>query len=188
MKPVGMLMWEHRLIERVIGLFPEHVARMGEAGRADTAFIGTAVDFIRTYADSTHHGKEEDILFQRLEGRDMPPHLTKLMEELINDHVYARNVVKGLVEARELYISGGDALPDILARLRALAQFYPEHILKEDRDFFHQTMAFLTDREQQDMLREFEDFDRKMIHEKYRDIVVSLTGEPVTWAPPGMVR
>jgi hypothetical protein len=27
-----------------------------------------------------------------------------------------------------------------------------------------------------------------MIHEKYRDIVESLSGESVAWSPPGMVR
>lgn len=188
MKPVGMLMWEHRLIERVIRLFHVQAARIRETSRVDTAFIETAVDFIKTYADRTHHGKEEDILFKRLAGCPMPPEMTRLMEELMNEHVFARNVVKGLVEAKDRYIAGEDTLPDIVGRLRSLAEFYPVHILKEDRDFFHQSMRFLSEAEQLDMLREFEDFDRKMIHEKYRDIVVGLTGEPIPWAPPGMVR
>ena len=32
----------------------------------DPVFIDTAVDFIRTYADRCHHGKEEDLLFKAL--------------------------------------------------------------------------------------------------------------------------
>lgn len=188
MKPIGMLMWEHRLIERVIGLFHEQIARITETSRVDVAFVGTAVDFIRTYADRTHHGKEEDILFRRLEGKDLPVALAKIMQDLINDHIYARSLVKGLVEAKDRYIRGEDALPDITARLKSLAEFYPVHIIKEDRDFFHQSMALLSDHEQSEMLREFEDFDRKMIHEKYRDVVESLTGTTVPWSPPGMVR
>jgi len=41
-----------------------------KAGRkADTAFIDTAVDFIRTYADRCHHGKEEDIRFRELKKK-----------------------------------------------------------------------------------------------------------------------
>lgn len=79
MKPIGILMWEHRLIERVIGLFPEHVARIGRTGTVDTFFIENAVDFIRTYADRTHHGKEEDILFRQLEGKNMSPEHRKIM-------------------------------------------------------------------------------------------------------------
>jgi hemerythrin-like domain-containing protein len=34
--------------------------------RVKLLFIDTAVDFIRTYADRCHHGKEEDILFRNL--------------------------------------------------------------------------------------------------------------------------
>lgn len=188
MKPVGVLMWEHRLIERVIGLLPGQIALIGEKNSVDTAFIDATVDFIRVYADRTHHGKEEDILFRKLEEKALPPHLAKLMEELINDHVHARGLVKGLVEARDRYAGGEDALSDIAAKLEALADFYPAHIVKEDRDFFFPCMDLMIDAEQQEMIKEFESFDRKMIHEKYRDLVERLGGQPVQWSPPGLVR
>ena len=38
----------------------------------DPVFIDTAVDFIHTYADRCHHGKEEDILFKALAAKDCP--------------------------------------------------------------------------------------------------------------------
>ncbi len=188
MKAVGMLMWEHRLIERVIGLFSDEVAKITETRRVDTAFIETAVDFIRTYADRTHHGKEEDILFRDLKKKALPPDLRRIMDELISEHVSAREKVKGLVEANRRYLLGEDTLPEIASSLKSLAEFYPVHIRKEDRDFFHQSLQYLSDAEQEEMRREFEEFDRKMVHEKYRDIVEKLTGESVPWAPPGMVR
>ena len=58
MKPIGPLMWEHRLIEKMLRLFEGEIKRISELNRLDTVFIDTAVDFIRTYADRTHHGKE----------------------------------------------------------------------------------------------------------------------------------
>lgn len=188
MKPIGMLMWEHRLIEKVIGLFHEEIAKIKKSDRVNTVFIQTAVDFIRTYADRTHHGKEEDILFRVLETRDLKPEHRRIMGELIDDHVYARNIVKSLVEVNERYVRGENTLPDIVDRLHHLAEFYPKHIMKEDKDFFHQSMQYLPIQEQEEMRSAFEDFDRKMIHEKYRDIVEGLTGRQVPWSPPGMVR
>jgi hemerythrin-like domain-containing protein len=188
MKPIGMLMWEHRLIERVIGLFPEELARINTTNRVNTAFIQTAVDFIRTYADMTHHGKEEDILFKELEQKPLTPDLARIMGELVNEHVYARSVVKKLVDANDRYILGEDTIPVISKQLELLAGFYPDHIKKEDRDFFHQSMEYLTPEEQDRMRSRFEDFDRMMIHEKYKSIVEKLSGSPVPWAPPGMVR
>ncbi len=188
MKPIGMLMWEHRLIEQVIGLFPREIAKIGKSKRVDTVFIQVAVDFIRTYADLTHHGKEEDILFRILESHGLSPELHKIMEGLINDHVYARNLVKGLVEANEKYISGENTLSVIVNRLQYLADFYPAHIEKEDKHFFHQSMRYLDASEQEEMLGEFKDFDRRMIHEKYKEVVERLAGGKVSWTPPGMVR
>jgi len=188
MKPIGILMWEHRLIERVIGLFPEQITRIGQTERVDTAFIQTAVDFIRTYADRTHHGKEEDILFKQMEGKEMSPEHRKIMVDLINEHVYARNLVKKLVDANNRYILGEDTVEEIAQQLKYLAQFYPAHIKKEDTDFFHQSMDYFSKEELDEMMCEFQEFDRRMIHEKYRAVVEKMTGEPVEWAPPGLVK
>ena len=61
-------MIEHRLIERVIADVQTRLD--GQAARrvVDTAYVDHVVDFLRTYADRCHHGKEEDILFRDLAG------------------------------------------------------------------------------------------------------------------------
>jgi hemerythrin-like domain-containing protein len=69
MKPIGPLMWEHRIIERMVPVLGEELNRMKKTGKADPRFIVSAVDFFRTYADRTHLGKEEDILFKVLESK-----------------------------------------------------------------------------------------------------------------------
>ncbi len=66
MLPVGPLMVEHRLIELMIALMSKEVKKIGEVGAPDPEFIRAAVDFIKTYADRLHHGKEEEILFRDL--------------------------------------------------------------------------------------------------------------------------
>ncbi len=58
MQPRGPLMIEHRLIERMIALIKKEIQRLQESSTVNPVFIDTAVDFIRTYADRTHHGKE----------------------------------------------------------------------------------------------------------------------------------
>jgi hemerythrin-like domain-containing protein len=56
----------------------------------NTVFIDIAVDFIRTYADRTHHSKEEDILFRELAKKQLSPEHKKTMEELVDEHAFAR--------------------------------------------------------------------------------------------------
>ena len=91
------------------------------------------VDFIRTYADRTHHGKEEDILFRDLAEVEMSEEDGRVMQELVDEHVHARRLVGELVEANERYRQGETGtLATILEKLDALVELYPGHIEKED--------------------------------------------------------
>jgi len=86
MMPIGPLMIEHRLIERMIEVMKRQLQRWETEGKADSSFIETAVDFIRTYADRCHHGKEEDILFRDLSKKPVSSDHRRIMEELREEH------------------------------------------------------------------------------------------------------
>ena len=62
--PIGPLMREHRLIERMVKLMEEEMRKISETKEINPDFIDVAINFVRTYADKCHHGKEEDILFE----------------------------------------------------------------------------------------------------------------------------
>jgi hemerythrin-like domain-containing protein len=175
MKPIGPLMVEHRLIERMIKIVKDALNDIAKGKKADPLFIDTYVDFARTYADRCHHGKEEDILFRELTKKNLSPEHKKTMDELVEEHVYARKTVGELVAAKDRYVQGDkNALKDITTKLGALAEFYPKHIEKEDKHFFFPILDYFTKQEQDAMLQEFWEFDRKLIHEKYQKVVEKL--------------
>lgn len=175
MQARGPLMIEHRLIERMISIIQETLKDIKSAKKVDPLFVDTAVDFMRTYADRTHHGKEEDILFRELNERPLSAEDQRMMNELIDEHAYGRRTTKALVEANTRYRNGEeDALNDIEEKLQTLVDFYPKHIEKEDKKFFPASRAYFTDEEDQAMLKEFWEFDREMIHEKYKSVVKQL--------------
>ncbi len=170
MKPIGPLMWEHRTIEQVTGAFDRQALRMQEKNAIDVVFLDTAVDFIRMYADRTHHGKEE-ILFRELAAKGLSEDHERIMAELIEEHTFARATTRRLVEARERYVNGHtDVVNDVASLFRTLAVFYPQHIEKEDKHFFFPILDYCTQEEQETMLQEFYTFDRRMIHEKYNQV------------------
>jgi hemerythrin-like domain-containing protein len=175
MQARGPLMIEHRLIERMIALIKDGLARIESTRKVDPLFVDTAVDFIRIYADRTHHGKEENILFRDLDHRPLSTDDRRVVNELIQEHVFGRKTTKALVDANTRYRNGDPtALADITGRLKTLVEFYPKHIEKEDKVFFPAARAYLSDQEDQAMLAEFWEFDRKMIHERYRAVVEGL--------------
>ena len=58
--------------------------------------------------------------------------------------------------------------------MNALVEFYPRHIMKENRIFFPDTEQYFSDSELNKMPDEFWEFDRNMIHEKYKLVVTQL--------------
>ena len=175
MQARGPLMVEHRLIERMIAVVNRALARAERTRELDPLFVDTVVDFVRIYADRTHHGKEEDILFKALETRTMSDEDRAPMNKLIEDHRFGRQTTKALVEANQRYRSGdASALADIVSNLRILTDFYPRHIEAEDLVFFPASRTYFSDEEDQALLAAFWEFDRKMIHEKYRSVIEAL--------------
>ncbi len=173
--PVGPLMKEHRLIERMIRIMTAEIENIKKEDKFFPSFIDIAVDFIRTYADRCHHGKEEDILFSDLAKKNISAEHKKIMDELIKEHVMGRNNVKKLIEAKDKYVKGDKkALNDIILNMEILIKFYPKHIEKEDKHFFIPCMNYFTDDERDNMLNEMWKFDKNMIHEKYRKVVEGL--------------
>jgi hemerythrin-like domain-containing protein len=129
------------------GLAPER-ERVADYGR-----------FFRGFADACHHGKEEDILFQRMIergfSRESGPVAVMLHEHVVGrGHVAAlRQVGEGegpvtAVEARLLLESAGAFVP----LLRA-------HIQKEDRILYPMALRVLTGPELDAMEAAFEAFE-----------------------------
>ena len=175
MQARGLLMIEHRLIERMLTIIQEKLAQLKEPRKIDPFFVDKAVDFIQTYADRTHHGKEEDILFRDLAQKDMTSEEQKVMGELIQEHVLGRKTVADLVDSKKRHFAGDDsAVGVVIEKVEFLMSFYPRHIEKEDKVFFPAMMRYFTVEAQERMLREFWEFDRNMIHRKYRDLVEEL--------------
>jgi hemerythrin-like domain-containing protein len=172
MMPIGPLMIEHRLIERMIRVLKVKIQRFQARQEADTVFIDKAVDFIKMYADKCHHGKEENILFRDLAKKKLQADHKKIMDELIQEHIYARSTTKSLVSAKERYAQGDrQTLSDIVKLMDELAVFYPKHIEKEDKHFFIPVMKYFSGQEQEEMLKEFAEFDKNFDHARYEKLV-----------------
>lgn len=176
MLPVGPLMIEHRLIEKMIKLADEKLKGMVNGNMPDVHFIEIFIDFVKTYADRCHHGKEEDILFRDLSKRKLSEEHERIMKELIEEHKYGRIKTMRIVELKDKYASKEQsAVKETIEIMKELVLFYPKHIEKEDKHFFIPCMGYFNKSEQDNMLNEEWEFDRKLIHEKYTQIVDAIS-------------
>ena len=168
MSPIGVLMVEHRLIERMVTLMEKELEKTGHGKKADLVFIDGAIDFAKTYADACHHGKEESILFDKLVMKKLLPEHKKVMDELVLDHIQNRKIITNLEMAREEYLKGdSDAVGPIQIICKSLAEFYPRHMEKEEESFFSASMEYFSKREQEEMVKKFWEFDKDLLLAKY---------------------
>jgi len=168
-------MMEHRLIERVIQVMKGQVERIETEQKVDVVLLEDVINFIRSYADRCHHGKEENILFRDIAKKALTPELEKIMEELIEEHKSARQATAGLADALKSLRNGDNkALPLISANLKFLVEFYPRHIEKEDKHFFLPVMGYFSKEENDAMLKEGYELDSKLMHEEYENRVWEL--------------
>jgi hemerythrin-like domain-containing protein len=174
MKPIGPLMVEHRLTDRMLDLIRQEIVTLRRGTAAvNIPFAGQVVDFFRTYVDLCHHGKEEDILFKALSGKKMSSDHRRIMDELIEEHRVARASVAGLAGAKDR-CSGGDRSSEIVAFYEKIVDLYPAHIEKEDNHFFFPCLDYLSSEEQDGMLTEMRDFDGKLFHLTYATLIEQL--------------
>jgi len=175
MLPIGPLMIEHRLIERIISIMVRERDRMKTSNKANSSLIDTIVDFVKTYADHCHHGKEENILFRELKKKDLSAEHKNIMDELIEEHIWGRKMTGRLVEANKRYANGDvEAFPLMIECISLLVDFYPKHIEKEDKHFFFPVMSYFSEEERDLMLKEGYLFDQTLIHDKYKEVVTVL--------------
>lgn len=166
MQAIGLLMIEHRVIERMLKLMENEFAQ--PSAKINIPFIELIVDFFRHYADENHHGKEEDILFRALTQKKLSNEHQRIMGELLHEHAVGRNLVKQLENSKKHYASDDQsAAKEIFRTIRSLLGLYPKHIEKENKHFFIPSLDYFNDDEKIDLLNRCREFNKKFKHNEY---------------------
>src|SRR5262245_54472892 len=161
-KAIEVLMHEHRLIEQVLGSLETSAAEVRAGATPLRDVIGEYAGFFQGFADACHHGKEEDILFERMIERGFPRE-AGLIAVMGFEHEQGRAHVRAL---RGVADAAGDASGAERSILLASADgFVPllrQHILKEDRVLYPMALQVLTGPELDAMNGEFEAFEARL--------------------------
>jgi hemerythrin-like domain-containing protein len=117
-------MIEHRLIERMLSVIKTALAKIEFKHEIYPVFVDIAVDFIRVYADRTHHGKEEDILMRELKLKKLSADDQRIMTELIREHVLVRQTTALITNANDRTVMVTNCINHCANNLKALIDFF----------------------------------------------------------------
>jgi hemerythrin-like domain-containing protein len=161
-KAIEVLMNEHRLIEQVLGSLETFAAEVERGLAAERPLLADYGTFFRDFADACHHGKEEDILFQRMVERGFSRE-TGPVAVMLDEHEVGRGHVSILRQAGEA--TGPLAAMETQLVLENAGAFIPllrAHIQKEDRILYPMAVRLLTGPEMDVMETEFEALEARM--------------------------
>jgi len=175
MTATALLKEEHRVIERMLAVLEAAAHRLDAGERVRAGLFREAVDFVRTFADKNHHGKEEANLFPRLEERGVPKEGGPL-GMMLHEHDLGRGFIQAIEGAIDAYERGDEAAAKVIAdNIGGYTQLLTEHIWKEENVLFQMADQVLSEDDQQDLTERFEQVEAEVIGpdalERYTDML-----------------
>lgn len=135
-RPTDVLRDEHRVVERMLAVLEKMADVAAAERRIDLADAAESVDFLRTFLDECHHGKEEGALFPAMERHGFPAHAgpTEVMRQ---EHVVGRDFVGRIDAAARAWTPASPQSADaFVAAVGGFTELLREHILKEEQVLF----------------------------------------------------
>jgi hemerythrin-like domain-containing protein len=180
MKATETLSSEHRVIERVLSALETGAWLLSQDASFQVEFFITAADFIQSYADGCHHGKEENILFQAMIENGMPLKGSPVAA-MLHEHEVARTYTRGLRAAAERLQAGDQAARlEVVQYARRYANLLRNHIGMEDQIIFPAASQLIPPERQEIVWQDFERADAGTaadLRAKYLEVVDILEKE-----------
>jgi hemerythrin-like domain-containing protein len=153
--PTQVLMAEHELILQALDALEKKVAAVQAGAAPDRAYFEKAVEFLRTFADKCHHGKEEEILFKRMADRGFPLRGGPIAV-MLHEHEMGRAFIKGIAEGAAKIGTDPVAAKQIAENAKGYIELLRNHIGKENNILFPMADRALSAEDQADLGKAFE--------------------------------
>lgn len=177
MKPTDILMNEHRIIEQVLDCLEKVLDLCVTEKKLDAKSARQAIEFLRTFADRCHHGKEEAQLFPTMEANGFSGGCSPVAV-MLREHELGRLYIQGMDAAVEPAAAGDpESLKWFIQHGRSYLKLLREHIRKEDICLFPAANHRLTETDQEQLLAAFEKAEAEEIEQGTREASLRIANE-----------
>jgi hemerythrin-like domain-containing protein len=130
---IEIMIEEHKNIKRMLLVIRSYCLRILKGEEVELEDIRDIIDFVRSYADKYHHGKEESMLFKRM-TEELGPTADKLVRYgMLVEHDLGRLYMSQLESAiGRVEMGDMEAKLDIIANAIGYTDLLTRHINKED--------------------------------------------------------
>lgn len=172
---------EHDAILRMLEATEEAARRLAAGRPVEPRVLEGLLEFFQLFADRCHHGKEEGLLFPKLEEKGLPRSMGPI-GVMLHEHDQGRALIQRMAQAGGDYKTGREgAAAGWAEAARAYVALLREHIAKENEVLFVMAERMLTAEEQQELSARFETLEREKIgagtHDRLHALMDQLWAE-----------
>ncbi len=181
MKATDILMQEHLLIEGVLDALERGAQTLGSGAETPKDFFLEATEFIRGFADDTHHRKEEGVLFKAMAEHGFSSEVGPVAV-MLSEHEEARRYTQALTEsAQKLHRGDRGAREDVIMYALSYVRHLRQHIMKENNILFPMADRVISGGEAAQIEADFARVEREEIgagaHPKYEALARKLRNQ-----------
>lgn len=175
MDGIYLMVDEHKVIKRMLEVIRKACIGIMNGKNIDYADFEKMIDFVRNYADTHHHGKEEKILFNKMID-EMGGAAEKLVRHgMLVEHDLGRLFMKDLEESLLAVRNGdNDAKVDVVANAVSYTHLLNRHIDKEDNVAYPFAKKGLSSETLKKIDHECDDFEKVMVKSGVQDKYIKL--------------
>jgi hemerythrin-like domain-containing protein len=178
MKPTEDLMHEHKAIKVMLSIMSKIAENTRNQTKPDSEEIEKIIDFLKTFADKCHHGKEETVFFPALLETDQSK-LKGPVTVMLYEHELGRGFIKDIASAAEAIRLGDNS--SIIQAVEAIEKYVDllhNHISKEENVLFPLADKLLPLEKQNEIYAAFERIEEEVVghgvHERYHEFLNQL--------------
>jgi hemerythrin-like domain-containing protein len=178
MTPTEDLIREHNAIEEMLSIMSKIAGNIEKDKGFDTRDVEKIIDFLRTFADKWHHGKEESALFPALAMTGIQVDIDSV-DVMLQEHNVGRGYINGLIAGVEDYKKNyANSYGLVSACLTNYVNLLHSHIQKEEDVLFPMANKILGEKERNKILEQFIIIEKEVIGhsdiEQYHELLKQL--------------
>lgn len=171
MKAISELVNEHKGITLMLDIMSSAADKISGNENIEIHHLEEMLEFLSGFADKCHHGKEEEILFARLQISSHPSMAEKLTD-ILQEHQQGRDLISASKSALSAYKAGDKAkLQELALHFRQYAKLLYDHIEKENFTLFPALAKLINDNLDKELFEAYERLEKEVIglgrHEEY---------------------
>lgn len=179
MKATDILRSEHDKILKVITLLQQYCSDIKANKKIDKTQLALIIEFVQTFADRSHHAKEEKTLFPKMIEKGFPTGHSPITV-MLQEHDLGRSHILKMKEILpDLFIREPESTNYFLHEALEFCSLLQQHIMKENMILFQMADNFLDDEAQLELIGRFEEINNEMLTPDFQETVLNPIQEMV---------